>query len=155
MPARNDESMHNSGRFYGRKNDLAIVPVRVFFVKERSVAPDTFTLPPPFLYYVNHLRTGFMQFLWCGYHLPHEERQHDPFCNPALLPCATIECALFREEPPLCVHLMRERAGEELPTMSRKNYPDTPAFLGEPGNSATTFLAQKYARIGSSRNEII
>jgi hypothetical protein len=52
-----------------------------------------------------------MQFLWCGFHLSPEERQQDPFCNQALLPCATTDCALFREEAPLCVHLVREGSG--------------------------------------------
>ncbi|AGB02947.1 hypothetical protein Metfor_1929 [Methanoregula formicica SMSP] len=61
-----------------------------------------------------------MQFLWCGIHLSSEERQQDPFECPALLPCATIECALFREEAPLCVHLVREGPGKGCRNLSGK-----------------------------------
>lgn len=77
-----------------------------------SRTPFSFTLPLPFLYYLSYPRTGFVQFLWCGFHLSHEERQRDPFRNPALPPCATIDCALFREEAPLCVHQVRVGSGE-------------------------------------------
>jgi hypothetical protein len=55
-----------------------------------------------------------MQFLWCGFYLSHEERQQDPFGSPMLLPCATIECALFREEAPLCDYLVREGPGKRI-----------------------------------------
>lgn len=90
-----------------------------------------FTLPLPFLYNLNHIRTGTMQFLWCGIHLSFKERQHDPFESPALLPCATIECVLFREEPPLCVHLIREGCGNPAPYRPR-----IPHFSGVRGNNS-------------------
>jgi hypothetical protein len=70
-----------------------------------------------------------MQFLWCGFRLTNEERQQDPFGSPVLLPCATTECALFREEAPLCVHLFRE--GSDGRKVSEIRNVDVSVFLTE------------------------
>ncbi|MFA5102822.1 MAG: hypothetical protein WC525_06675 [Candidatus Thermoplasmatota archaeon] len=97
-------------KYYWKENP----PKRNIISSNESVNicdPFSFTYPPPFQYYPGHMRAGTMQFLWCGFHLSTEERQQDPFCNPALLPCATTECGFFREEAPLCEHLVREGSG--------------------------------------------
>ena len=47
-----------------------------------------------------------MVFLWCGLHLTDEERRQDPFACPTLIPCKNIDCKLFQEEFPFCIHLV-------------------------------------------------
>jgi len=47
-----------------------------------------------------------MVFLWCGLHIPDEERCQDPFESPVLIPCKNIECDLFREEYSFCIHMI-------------------------------------------------
>ncbi len=66
---------------------------------------SSFTTRIPSPHYPEELITGIMVFLWCGLHLSDVERRGDPFDSPVLLPCRNIECRLFREEAPFCIHM--------------------------------------------------